>query len=56
MQQGRPPIRMTAKLLREILDSLRYGIEALGMEEVMTEGEEVPDPVECACHITYTDF
>ena len=47
-QQGRPRIRMTTQLLREILDSLRDDIETLGMEEVMTEAEEVPDPVECA--------
>jgi hypothetical protein len=39
---------MTTQLFREILDSLRDDIETLGMEEVMTEGEEVPDPVECA--------
>jgi hypothetical protein len=35
---------MTTQLLREILDSLRNDIETLGMEDVMTEGEEVPDP------------
>src|SRR5438094_6075303 len=44
-QEGRPRIRMITQLLREILDSLRDDIETLGMEEVMTEGEEVPDPV-----------
>lgn len=37
-------IRMTTQLLREILDSLRNDMETLGMEEVMTEDEEVPDP------------
>jgi hypothetical protein len=39
---------MTAQLLREILDSFKDDIETLGMEEVMTEGEEAPDAVECA--------
>lgn len=47
-EEGRPRIRMTTQLLREILDSLRDDIETLGMEEAMTEGEEVPDAVECA--------
>ena len=47
-QEERPRIRMTTQLLREILDSLREDIETLGMEGMMTEGEEVPDQVECA--------
>lgn len=40
--------RMTAQLLREILQSVESDIETLEMDEVMTEGEEVPTPTECA--------
>jgi hypothetical protein len=47
-QKPHPRIRMTAQLLREILDSFRDDIETLGMEEAMTEGEEAPDAVERA--------
>jgi hypothetical protein len=47
-QKPQPRIRMTAQLLREILDSFRDDIETLGMEEAMTEGEEAPDAVERA--------
>src|ERR1700750_1203566 len=47
-QQNGPRIRMTTQLFRGILDSLRDDLETLGMGQVMTEGEEVPDPVECA--------
>ncbi|MCU1253380.1 MAG: hypothetical protein JWQ49_6409 [Edaphobacter sp.] len=39
---------MTAQLLREILDSVRDEIDTLGMNEVMTEGEDAPNPVERA--------
>jgi hypothetical protein len=39
---------MTAQLFREILESFRDDIETLGMNEVVTEGEEVPDAVERA--------
>lgn len=39
---------MTTQLLREILESVRDDIETLGMNEGMTEGEDAPDPVECA--------
>jgi hypothetical protein len=46
--EARPRIRMTAQLFREILDSLKDDIETLGMEEVMTEGEDMPDELECA--------
>ena len=40
--------RMTAQLFRELLESLDDDIETLGMEEVMTEGEDVPNQTECA--------
>jgi hypothetical protein len=40
--------RMTAQLFRELLESLDDDIETLGMEQVMTEGEDVPDATECA--------
>jgi hypothetical protein len=33
---------MTAQLPREILDSVRDDIETLGMNEVMSEGEDAP--------------
>jgi hypothetical protein len=46
--EARPRIRMTAQLFREILDSVKDDIETLGMEEVMTEGEDMPDELECA--------
>jgi hypothetical protein len=40
--------RMTAQLFRELLESLDDDVETLGMEEVMTEGEDVPNQTECA--------
>jgi hypothetical protein len=40
--------RMTAQLFRELLESLDDDIETLGMEEVMSEGEDVPNQTECA--------
>jgi hypothetical protein len=40
--------RMTAQLFRELLESLDDDIETLGMEEVMNEGEDVPNQTECA--------
>jgi hypothetical protein len=40
--------RMTAQLFRELLESLDDDIETLGMEQVMSEGEDVPDATECA--------
>jgi hypothetical protein len=47
-QESRPRIRITTQLLREILESVRDDIETLGMNEVMPEGEDAPDPEECA--------
>jgi hypothetical protein len=40
--------RTTAELFRELLESLDDDVETLGMEEVMTEGEDVPNQTECA--------
>jgi hypothetical protein len=40
--------RMTSQLFRELLESLDDDIETLGMEEVMSEGEDVPNQTECA--------
>ena len=38
--------RMTAKLVREILDSIEGDIETLEIEKTVTEGEDVPTQAE----------
>ena len=38
--------RMTAKLFREILDSIEGDIETLEIEKTVTEGEDVPTQAE----------
>jgi hypothetical protein len=41
-------LRMTAQLLGEIRDAADSDIETLEVEKTMSEGEDVPNEVECA--------